>query len=368
MTISVAAKTTWNFLRSYFDKAPAPLWLTRFFQIDQGSYYNGEKVTIDLQRSGRKISPVIELCTGYHNSTMDEWQNNQMIAPAHMESFQVKACDQMTRRPGQSPFEDPNFQSNAMQRAMQGGLLVQDMIFRSVELQAAQTFETGVVTLKDEYGVDAYTITWGAKASHFPDASVAWNGVSPDIVGDLWGLVRVIKSDYHKSPKVSWWGHRAFAAAMADDTFMANFERRRAEQGTIVRLREDGFGGTYHGFVKVGDVELDIWTYDGEYEQLDSPYADIPYINPDKVTIFTDGARMQATYGAIPKIVEPDRRAVPFLPNSIVSSKQGIRLSTNVWIEPNNLAVNIGFGTRPLLIPVAIDSWGTIDAGTEPEA
>ena len=51
---------------------------------------------------------------------------------------------------------------------------------------------------------------------------------------------------------------------------------------------------------------------------------------------------------------------MPFLPSRMSSSESGLDLTLNAWIEPNGRSMKLEVGTRPLTIPTAIDTFGTL--------
>ena len=105
-----------------------------------------------------------------------------------------------------------------------------------------------------------------------------------------------------------------------------------------------------------------MWTYSGRYV---NPQTGVKqkYIPDDKVIMMTKGARLDATWGAIPRLTGPDSRVLPYLPSRISNSQGGMDFFTNAWYDQQSENLSIGIKSRPALIPVDIDSFGCIYTG-----
>jgi hypothetical protein len=350
-------------IRAYTQDAEPTLFLSSKFQTPEDNFYNTQEVEIDIVRSEEDVSIAItDMSTGYRMNSADVYTNKSFIAPVHKEAFPINAFDLIKRMPGQDPFENPNFQANAMVKAFNGFRKIEKKIRRSIELQASQVFQLGIVTLVDAAGTTVYTIDYKPKATHLVTASPVWNGVSPTIVADLAGLANVIRNDGLVDPDELYMGGDAFETAMADTDFKARFDTRRIDLGGVKPMMPVGAGGQYRGFVDIDNYKFDIYTYGGRYVHPQTG-TKTQFLDPANVVMRASSGRLDATFGAIPRIVPPEARVLPFMPGRISSVGGNIDLFTNVWVSDDGEQLFGGVGARPLLIPTAIDTFGVIYTG-----
>lgn len=352
---------TTKLLRMYEQSRSPQGFLSGFFRVDSESFHNSRQIAYDVQRYDEDIAvPVSDVSTGYHENSTDDFDSKEFTVPAYKEAFPVKAIDQINRMPGNDPFMDPNFVASALKEASNGYRKITNMIKRAIELQASQILQTGTVTLNDRNGNPVYTMDFKPKATHFPTAAVAWDGVGPDIAGDLSALASVIRDDGLENPLITIWDEDSYEVALADTNFRNRFELRRADLGTIVPMRENTAGGQYRGTVEIGTYKLDVWTYGARYKHQQTG-TKTKYIQRKSVIMMAPNADFRSTFGSIPRIVPPDARVLPFLPQTLGGVNEGVALTPNAWISPDNETVWVAGGTRPLLLPVAIDQFGCLD-------
>ena len=357
--------TTLRMLEAYLKIAKPTMFLSGFFRTPPNNFHNSEEIEIDILRSKEDVSIVItDLSTGYKMNSADVYTNKRFIPPIHKEAMPISAFDLIKRVPGQNPFADPNFQINASTRALTAFSLMEAKIRRSIEWQASQVLQIGVVTLIDSGGNTVYTIDYKPKATHFPTSGTAWDN-SGDPIADLLSLCNVIRADGLADPDQIIMGELAFEEALANSNFKAKFDTRRAELGTISPMQMNNRGGQYRGVVEVGTYRLDIWTYGARYTKPDDGVS-TRFIDPIKVIVRVSTARLDGTFGAIPMIVPPDQRVLPFLPGRIANTEGGLDMHNNAWVTPDGEQLFVGVGTRPLMIPTDIDSYGTLNTGITP--
>lgn len=361
--------TTKRLIETYFQIDAQPMmFFTGFFQSPQINFYNSEKVEIDIVRSDEDISIAIQdLSSGYRSNSEDLFTNKEFKAPIHKEEIPLNSSDLLKRMPGRNPFEDFSYRANVIERLFMGMQKVQRKIQRSVELQASQVLQTGTVTLNDSNGNAVYSINYSPKATHFPTAGVSWstaNGTQK--LNDVDSLARVVRSNGLTRPDQLIFGVDAFNNFIQTDEILNLFNNRRIERGVIGEPELRGNGGTWHGTISIGNYNFDVWTYDNEYRDPQTGNK-VPFMNPEKVIVKASTARLDATFGNIPNIgVElgiNSTRIIPELPNRFSSGVNGVDLFTNVWLSPNGEQIFGGVGSRPLMIPTAIDQFGCLTTG-----
>jgi len=226
----------------------------------------------------------------------------------------------------------------------------------------SQVYQTGVINLVDPAGTTIFAQDFKPKATHYTSAAIAWNAVGADPIADLSALAEVIRDDGLADPDTLIMGIDAWDAFMSVESVQKLFDLRRADRGTIAPMRSNGEGGNFRGTVEIGNYKMDVWTYGGRYIEPDTGNK-VQYVDPANVIMKVSTQRVDLTFGAIPEIVQPEGRVLPFLPTQLPNADGGMNLTVTGWLSNDNQSLHVGCGTRPMVIPTAIDQHGTLDSG-----
>lgn len=359
--------TTKRMLRAYEQMAQPILFLSGLFQSPAENFHDTEEVEIDIVRSDEDISIVIQdLSTGYRMNSEDQYTNKGFKPPVHKEAAPINSFDLLKRMPGKNPFESSDFRGNLILRMFKNMVKVERKIRRSIELQASQVLQTGVVTLTDSNGVALYTLDFKPKTAHFPTAGTAWSAGGADPVGDINSLAEVIRGNGLANPDQLIMGVSAFEAFIKNADVQKRFDTRRFDLGTIAPMEMRGEGGSYRGTVEIGNYRYDVWTYGGRYKHPQTG-ASTQFIDPAKVVVRASSGRLDLTFGAIPNIGAllngGAAQLLPELPGRVANANGGMDMFTNVWTTDDGEQLIGGMGARPLAIPTAIDTFGCLDTG-----
>lgn len=358
--------TTRRMLSLYEQIATPVMFFTGLFQTPAENFYNGEEVEIDIIRSDEDISIAIQdLSTGYRMNSEDLYTNKSFVPPVHKEAIPLNSHELLKRMPGENPFQDPNYRANILTRLMRGMVKVEGKIKRAIEFQAAQVLQTGTVTLSDSGGNALYTIDYKPKATHFPTSSTTWGQAGDDKLGDIESLADVNRNDGFEDSDQIILGSSAWREFLKDTTVLAQLDNRRINIGGINRPDMRGQGGKYHGEITIGENVYQLWTYDGKYKDPQTGNK-VRYLDEGKVIVRSSSGRLDATYGNIPNIgreLGVNGRLLPELPGRLSSTGGAIDLIPNAWITPDGEQLFAGVGSRPLLIPTAIDTYGCLNTG-----
>jgi len=354
--------STIQLIDMYLEEATAPLFLSGFFRSPPGNFHTSEEVEFDIQRDSEEVAVVVtDLTVGPRHNEASVYTSKRFKPPIYDEAGAVSAFDVMKRQPGQNPFASPDYGANATRAAFQIFRKLENKIRRAIEWQCAQVLQTGQLTLVDSSGTALYTIDFQPKATHMATVSATWatNGSTGAPLTDLATLANVVRRDGKIEPKRAIFGDSAWQRFIANADVQKTLDLLRLGLGTVAPATR-GQGATYQGTFWIGGhYQIEAWTYSGVFKH---PATGVitPYVSPDNVILLSDG-RLDLTYGAIPIIVPPDQRALPFLPPRISSEGRGIDLTTNAWVTPDGKQVMVSAGTRPLTIPTAIDTFARLD-------
>lgn len=353
-------RSTTRLIGAYLEEASAPLFLAGMFQTPPQNIHNTEKIEVDVMRDTNDVAVVIQDFTaGARENEATAYVNKGFTPPIFDEIGTITAYDSIRRQPGQNPFDNPEFAVNATQQAFRIFRRLENKIRRSVELMASQVFQTGVLTLTDANGATLYTLDFGMKTSH-KITTTAWaaNGSTGTPLADIAAAGTVVRQDGQHVPDRLIFGAGAFQRFTANTAVQQSLTRLGLGLGQLApEIR--GMGATFQGSIFVGNYKYEMWTYDGFYKNAQTGVL-TPYIADNAVIMTASKARLDLSFGAIPLILPPDQRVLPFLPPRISSSDRGLDLTTNAWITPDNKHLKVSAGTRPLTIPTAIDTYARL--------
>lgn len=347
-------------LAAYENEPEPTLFLSGMFQSPRSNFHNSEEVEIDVIRTDEEVAIAIQdLSTGARLNSEDLYTNKSFKPPVYKEAGPINAHTLIKRLPGSIEFASVDFMVAAAERAMMLGRKLQRKILRAVELQSSQVLTTGVVTLTDDTGAAVYSIDYKPKATHFPTVSVAWNNANSTKLADIQALANVIRGNGY-NPDMLIMGEGSFELFIQDADVLARMDNRRIAGNGIVAMDRMGNGGIYRGTVEIGNYRYDIYTYPGRYKHPQTGVS-TAFIADDKVIVRDSTARLDATFGGIPRIGAPDPRVPAAMFERISIPGQMFDLQQNSWITNDGETLMHQVGTRPLMIPTAIDSFGCLD-------
>jgi hypothetical protein len=353
--------TTKVMLASYKEEREPIGFLAGQFRVPRNGIHSSEKVEIDIKRNGRKIAIAVQdLSTGARMNAQELFTNKELSPAVLREKTVINAFSLLKRSEGEIPYDNPDFRGKALKKAMEAGSDMNDKIQRTVELQAAQILQTGTITLNDENGDAMYQISFSPKTSHFPQVSVDWTSSSSTKINDILSLCNQIKADGKYTPDLLEMGETAYELFIQDEAILKRLDNTRIEGNGVVPLQRLGNGGIYRGIIEIGSYKLDVWTYPELYEDPETG-TDTKYLSDRNVIVRASAGRLDATFGLIPKIGGRDPRLPAGLFQRVSSREDMVDIQFWAKILGNGDGLEVEVGTRPLLIPTAIDTFGCLN-------
>jgi len=350
-------------LAAYDEELSAPLYLSSLFQSPPDNFHSAEEIEIDIRRGGEDVSvPMPNPAVGYRVNQFGGYTNKKLAPPSYKEEFAIKASSLVSGKQfGKDKYADPSFENAAAELTIRGMRIVEEKIRRGMELQASQILTTGALSLVDSAGTVVFAEDFKVKNTHFPNAGTAWSSSTTPIT-DILALCDVIRNDGKRDPVRMHIGEGSWEAALKISNFTDRLKDQFLNLGSNVPMPNPGTnGGNLRGFLEVGSYRLAIYTYGGRYKHPQTGTI-TKYIPDDKV-IIESGGRLDATFGDIPNF-GTDGRALRFMPAGRFSAvDRGMDLNVNPWIDPDGEFLHVGVGSRILLIPTAIDTYGCLDTG-----
>jgi hypothetical protein len=349
-------------ISKFVQEAPAPMFLTSFFKLRPENVHNSEKVEIDIQRDEEDVAiPLPDVSAGPRNNENSKWTNKSFVPPIYDEMGALSAWEQIKRQPGSNPFEDPSFARNAGQQAFTILNKGSNKVRRALELMASQVLQNGKISMVDAGGNVAYELDFLPKTAQIATVSTAWatDGSAGAPIADLTALARLIRKNGKRRPDRLVFGSSAIQRFLANAVVQKYLEKTVLNIGSLVpgQRSEDA---TFVGMIWIDNYEYEMWRYDGYFKHPQTGTL-TPYVADDNVIMLSSAARLDLTVGSIPMFVPPDSRVLQFLPPQIVSLDKGLALTTNAWLSPNGKSLFVSAGSRPLPVPVEIDSFARLD-------
>jgi hypothetical protein len=353
--------STQRLIERYMDDAESPGFLSGMFRSPPENFHNSEKVGIDIIRDEEDVAVVVQdLTVGARANESTLYVNKEFTPAIFDEEGTVSAYNMIKRQPGVDPFKDPNFGMNAAFESFRIFRRLERKIRRAVELMCSQVLQDGTVTCIDSAGTTLYTIDFLAKSTHKVTVSTTWatDGSTGAPMADIESLCDVVRQDGKREPNKLVFGSSAL------QRFLANAVVQKALDKTVLNIGElaptaRGAGAKFYGYIWIGHYRMEIWTYNATYKHPQTGTV-TRYLNTDNVLIMSDG-RLDLTFGAIPMIVGPEERALPFLPPRMSSAEMGLDLTVNAWVTPDGKHLKVSAGTRPLPSPTAIDTFARLN-------
>lgn len=172
---------------------------------------------------------------------------------------------------------------------------IADEIDRARELQVAQVFANGIVTLQNNDNIN-----YGRSGSSIVTAPAYWTAGTGDPLADLSTGVSWIRKNTNNTSGVFnvIMGESAVAGFLANTKVLAALDNRRVEIGTISPLQADASGGNYIGkFITTTGHTIMVWSYDGKY--TDAGGSDVSLVDKNNVIIIPSQNNLTMVEGVI---------------------------------------------------------------------
>jgi len=357
----MSTENTVKMLDLYRQQTSTPRFLQGFFTSPARNFHNTEDVEIDILREDEDVAvTVADITADGRLNEATRLTNKRFTPPVFKEAGPINAYRLIKRSAGQDPYQDPDYQANAMAASMDVTRRCAEKIRRTVELMAAQVLQTGTLDLIDNSGATTFQMNFSPKTTHFPNSTVDWaTSATCTPIDDLEALADVILTNGRSEVENVILGRDALAGFRDSTQVQTLADNRRYNLLMLDPPTMRGTGGKYHGTVAAGQYRMNIWSYTGRYKHPQTGVI-TPYVDPDSAILIAPG-RLDLTWGGIPKIGAVDSRALPFMPNRVASTAGGIDLHQTAWVEKDNSGLTVQVASRPLTIPTAIDTFGCLN-------
>lgn len=324
------------FLRSFFPSQTEPT----------------KEISIEVERMGEKVAVDVVRGTEGNRNSFYRSTEKVFLPPLYREYFDATELDLYDRVLGsQGNAQAPIFAALMNKVADKIGFL-RDKIERAYELQCAQVFHNGIVTLKSGANID-----FKRKSTSFVDKTAAkWSTGATDLFADL-------KTGCDFIRKVGRTSAERYALIMADDTAEAlkkntTFTTRQnlfhMQLDNVLPPQRKGEGSVYNGTLTAGSYAIDLWTYPQFYDLKSGTdaaptYTTTPYVNAGEAWLIPAKPNFKFGFAAVPQLVgEPGQ--LPVQGEFVMGQFLDTRLAKH----------DFDIQSAGLAIPVAVDQIYTL--------
>lgn len=336
-------------------------FLSSFFKTTEEDYTDAEFIDLDIVRGSEEVAPVIRnLGDGAIAIADDVFTGKSVKPPVYSLERPVNIFDLMKRQPGENEYAAVGDWYgrlvNILKRAF---VLMFGMLKRSVELQASQVLQTGTITLTDDQGVATYTLDFKPKATHIKTVTTLWSANGADPIADLETLADAIREDGFVDAKTAIFGIKAWEAFIKNDEVKSRVNTNIGLNLGALAPQLMNKGGKYQGFIELGAYRIDLWTYNGRYQEFGTK-TPAKFIDDNKVIMLADYEDLdfRCVYGGVPSL-GMDAPFSDIVPDS-VTYEGGIRFHNRAYKDQKANTYTAETTVRPICIPVSIDRFGCL--------
>jgi len=271
-------------------------FLSQMF-VKQRNETNKTHIEIDKVIGNQVVAGYVARQGGPNIVGKDGFKTLMHVAPYMYEQIPIKPSDLDIRAAGSTVYADPT--AFYAQRYNQWLGQLEDRFLRAEEKQVAEALLTGKVVVEGK-GV-AYEIDFDQDGTHIKDLSATYpwstTGNSLDQLQD-WSAE--IEDTGAPGPDVLIGDPLSMRALIDDDEVQALMDNRRIERGEINPrlIREQR--ATYLGNLRGVGFDLDLYSYQGKYDEMATGTAvSTPYMTPKWVILGSTAADVRFHYAKI---------------------------------------------------------------------
>jgi len=338
-------------------------FLSTFFRTNPRDIVNAESVKIDIKRGTRKIAPAISNFTQRGGKLeKSQYTQKEFSPPVIALGGDFAPGDLIEKAFGVDEYTSASqeYMVELQNLIMDTMMEIEAQFNRNAEFQASQIFQTGELTLYDDQGNVAFTIDFFPKATHFPTVSVPWSDEDSDPDTDIANLIQVIKQNGKVQIKNVVFGKGALDNYLRNTKVDDKFDIRRYQSGDYNPQRQND-DVVLLGDLLIGTNRVTAWKYEGLYEHPDGG-AITNFVDDDNVILLPDSSGINVdfrkVYCRVPTITGVDPRFSDVIPSRM--NLENRAYTARVWVDGGADALNVELKTRPLLIPVSIDTFGCL--------
>ncbi len=336
---------------------------TAMYRTPESNIFSTKTIFFDIKRDGEEYAVDVIRGTGGRGNINKRFTTKEYEPPSYNEFGWVNQSERLLRVIGRTEYSE-HTEGDILTAIVQDLLVFQKKLDRSVEKQAVDALFLGTITL-----VNGDTVDFKQKSTHQTTSGALGNSVWTNAAGDpdddLQQLCDLNRKDGKSTSNVAEFGTQALKRYLENAKIIAKTNFRRVDNINLRPPRLNSEGAVFHGFISVGDYELEVWTYPQFYTVptgfgLANEGTSQPYIPVDKVRVGNKDSRFDLVYAGVEKLVPVETPELSAL--GINQVPRTMRGKTHIYGAVDTLQENAKFGVKsaPLAIPTDIDSFAIL--------
>ncbi len=340
-----------------FDLKQKPsMFLSNFFKKTQ---LKGIKVELQGRYTEGYYSVDVKLGTGGRYNSLDEYDTRDFVVPEYNDIGTLTEEDVFKAQFGQTEYDQT---ANILNTINDNQSIFADKQRRAEEKQASDGLFYGKIALAGGNKID-----FKKKEAHkISVASSKWNTADGDpnkVIGDAIELCM-------KDGKIgaSEWNlileSKGLTAFLNNEKFRNNSKWNDGVKRTDINIPIEATpGAMFHGRASVGGYVVNVWSYDEKYT-IPKGYGfanegeQFGYIPSGCGLLLPMNPNFKRYYGAINNVNAPSQPGIGGNKLELIETEQ-LPYAYDVLVD-GSATTKYGVKSRPLLIPVEIDSFATI--------
>lgn len=340
-----------------FDKKQKPsMFLANLFKKKQ---LKGIKVEIQGRVVKGFYSVDVKLGTGGRYNSLDEYDKKDFTVPEYNDIASLTEEDVFKAQLGQTEYDQT---ANIINSINDGQEIFSDKQRRSEEKQASDGLFYGKISLTGGVKVD-----FNKKKTHSIDVSASkWNTANGDPNKILGEAISLCMKDGKIG--VSEWNlifeSKGLDALLGNENFRKNSKWNDGIKRTDINMPvEKTPGAMFHGRCTIGGYIVNVWSYDEKYTVptgfgFANEGEEFGYIPEGCALLVPMNPNFTRYYGAINNANAPTTPGIGGAKLQLVEQEQ-LPYAYDV-LDDGSATTKYGVKSRPLLVPVEIDSFATI--------
>lgn len=277
-------------------KAAPASFLQRTF-VKREITHDTTMIQIDVEKNGQQVAAYVSRC-GTSNRLTSTGYGTQLHCLPYTDENERFTCEDLdTRLPGESVFSASSPQDRLDTLIAKTLRKLRDRVNNLKELQLSQTLQTGTAVVAGE-GVN-YVIDFQMNAGHiFTNVgAAAWDQTTSTKEADLREMALLPGKVGGRPSNICIMGLNAGVLFSDDEDVRAKLDNKNYNVGEIDFKQNQEEFATYIGRYKGVGFDLEIWTYQQQYQDAAGDYQ--YYLDPDVIIMGSTAARVETHYGRI---------------------------------------------------------------------
>ena len=321
------------------------------------------KISVPLMFNGEEIA-IPQLCCGATTgNVISKTDVMELTVPKYSEEYTIDDCDLYNAPFGINEYDAAMIADieRIFNYGSMGLIRMGNSHNRAIELQAAQIWQTGSLSLTDQNADQVYTYDFPKEDSNFPTTAKAWdNPLTCDPRADITALVTAIKTNGSCNPDIMIMNSVTFDKFLKADKIRSESDLLRVNNIMIEQDKESPRDGrVLQGTFSAGGSILTIYTYDKTYKDPATGNK-TKYINDDKVIILDSSSRFDIVPTHVPRFKSSRNPYSDRMPSTLPLHKIPNGIQVNPWLSGNNRVLHIETYQNTVLIPTALNDYGCL--------